>query len=196
MGQGTYLPFFCSKLFGVSYYTMIERIITGIKKSSYHIFSPRQPLFCGPVRYHSRYIYIVITMNNLINKFNITIHTMECPRCHAKGSLIFYGHRVRKFIFVTRTVLINAQRCRCKECGAIHIILPSFVVPGFNHVYLSIRKVLNKEPDRSLEDSYFYRFIKSFFPPFPKSSEDSDYLAFLRRSSLFRKFGSYAFLSR
>ena len=116
--------------------------------------------------------------DNLINKFNITIHTMECPRCHAKGSLIFYGHRVRKFIFVTRTVLINAQRCRCKECGAIHIILPSFVVPGFNHVYLSIRKVLNKEPDRSLEDSYFYRFIKSFFPPDVriKTSYDMHYL--------------------
>ena len=27
------LPAFCSKLFGVSYYTMIERIITGIKKA-------------------------------------------------------------------------------------------------------------------------------------------------------------------
>ena len=136
--------------------------------------------------------------DNLINKFNITIHTMECPRCHAKGSLIFYGHRVRKFIFVTRTVLINAQRCRCKECGAIHIILPSFVVPGFNHVYLSIRKVLNKEPDRSLEDSYFYRFIKSFFHLFQNLQKIQNlYLAFLRRSSLFRKLlGSYAFLSR
>ena len=93
--------------------------------------------------------------DNLINKFNITIHTMECPRCHAKASLIFYGHRVRKFIFVTRTVLINAQRCRCKECGAIHIILPSFVVPGFNHVYLSIRNGTMSRIRTHLIDTFF-----------------------------------------
>ena len=55
---------------------------------------------------------------------------LECPYCHS-DKLIRYGYYSRNIGCFGEYYEVFIKRCKCKECGHTHALIPSFIVPYF-----------------------------------------------------------------
>ena len=58
---------------------------------------------------------------------------IECPYCHS-DKLIRYGYYSRNIGVFGEYYDILIKRCKCKNCGHTHALIPSFIVPYFQEL--------------------------------------------------------------
>ena len=59
---------------------------------------------------------------------NLPIFQLKCS-CGKSGCLILFGKYERQVKYMSRSISIEIQRVRCRECGRTHALLPSLLVP-------------------------------------------------------------------
>lgn len=70
--------------------------------------------------------------------------TMVCPNCKDGLAMWRYGFRKRKVRdFRGGSYRIGLQRYRCKNCGKIFVILPSFLIPYKQYDRYTITSIQN-----------------------------------------------------
>lgn len=59
----------------------------------------------------------------------LPIHQLRCPFCGHAGTMIKYGRYTRWVKVAGEMVQLRIQRVRCKECGATHAVVLTYIVP-------------------------------------------------------------------
>lgn len=115
------------------------------------------------------------------------LHSIPCPRCGKRNSLIFYGTHPRTFINEDgNRSSINCQRCLCKECLSTHLILPFFIIPFFLYSILEM-KVASSDPSDSIIDASYLLKLHKKLPFHLFKSIDLFYAFYLFLRSAFKK---------
>lgn len=57
------------------------------------------------------------------------LHQLKCPCCGHSGCLIKHGTYTRRLKVGGKLIELRIQRVRCKECGATHAVVPTYIVP-------------------------------------------------------------------
>lgn len=97
--------------------------------------------------------------NIICSNKDLIIHS-QCPSC-GNCELIFYGHYSRTVILPDgRNETIRIQRCRCNHCHRVHSILTSSIIPYFLYAFVTLLKMVNKDTDSIIDDSYRLKLAK------------------------------------
>ena len=97
--------------------------------------------------------------NIIYSNKDFIIHS-QCPHC-GNCELVFYGHYNRTVILPDgRKETIRIQRCRCNHCHSVHSILTSSIIPYFLYTFITLIKMMNKNTDSIIDDSYRLKLTK------------------------------------
>ena len=113
------------------------------------------------------------TYDSRVKEMDANIHSMPCPCCKEKDSLVRHGCYTRFFRSENDPdgVPIRIQRYRCTECYHTQAILPSFMIPYFHILLFDVLDILRAESKKDLLsileklniDFRIVRFIKNRF---------------------------------
>lgn len=91
----------------------------------------------------------------------------KCSHCHAKGTLHRHGFYNRYGITDSETLTIPICRLKCSSCSKTFSIIPSFLIPYFQHTIHTIierlKAFLEKKKtngSRQLVAFYYKRYMK------------------------------------
>ena len=124
-------------------------------------------IFKNCTNYDSKKDYIQSLMPNLED-----ITPCKCPKCHAKNSLIKYGHYSRHISIFSDNELfdfyVKVQRVKCNGCKSTHALLPNFVVPYVILSIFSIATIIQDVSRTSISSflnktNFFYEQIIYFY---------------------------------
>ncbi|QGT99487.1 hypothetical protein SYNTR_1186 [Candidatus Syntrophocurvum alkaliphilum] len=106
--------------------------------------------------------YIKTTVNNTFP------HILECPCCKARIKLYRHGYYYRNVIYYKKEYQIKICRYYCRSCKKTTSLIPSFLLPYFQHsrplILKELNKIFSKLPTRlSRQQAAFYkaRFLRN-----------------------------------
>jgi len=97
---------------------------------------------------------------NLIKDKNIFKHQIYgCHNCNFDGKLYSHGSYKRNVITEDNSYRITINRVKCPVCGKTHALIPGFLIPYFQHSFVTIKRCLEL---KYLEDASYSNIINYF----------------------------------
>lgn len=105
-------------------------------------------------------VKLVGELTKAIEEYENTLNFgyLQCPDCHS-DELISYGTYERNVVANNIFMSIAIKRVRCKCCQKTHAILPSFLMPYFQHLAsfinsIIILAIIKKNKNKELENRF------------------------------------------